>query len=92
MAKEPIAYPHLVSRLRISGALHPVFRMPLGVNKDDLRLALLRNTYQGSVGLNLADWWQCLALQESSGEQPGPAPLHAIIDLPLLHRIPPLAE
>jgi hypothetical protein len=59
---------------------------------DDLRLALLRSTYQGSVGLNLADWWQRLALQESSGEQPGPAPLHSIIDLPLLQRIPPRVE
>jgi len=45
-----------------------------------------------SVGLNLADSWQCLALKESSGEQLGPAPLHSIIDLPLLLRIPPPTE
>jgi len=41
-----------------------------------------------SVGLYLADWWQCLAMKDSSGEQPGPAPLHSIIDLSLLLRIP----
>ena len=45
-----------------------------------------------SVGLNLADWWHCLALKESGGEQPGPAPLHSIIDLPLLLRIPHRTE